>query len=217
MGKFYLSKFCKYIAAGIVITWNLDRLMEVKRMILIISGASCTGKTLLSKRLRENFDIELVSMDSVKMDLYRNDTNCGFTPTSSNLQIAKKIWPIIENEISNAISEKRDLLIEGAYFFPEYLSKLPQEYIKEIHPVFICFSPEYVHSNYDSGILKYRNVAKKRNYVEDRKAEVFMKDHEILKEQCIKENIEYYYIESDYEDEMKKIYDSVAQILDKKF
>jgi len=44
-----------------------------------------------------------------------------------------------------------------------------------------------------------------------------MKDHEILKEQCIKENIEYYYIESDYEDEMKKIYDSVAQILDKKF
>lgn len=158
-------------------------------MVVIITGASCTGKTMLTKRLIDTCGVKQIAMDSIKMYLFRNDNNCGFTPTDSNRFIGGKIWSVIKKEILNAIDNGTDLIIEGAYF-----------------------SPEYIRKQYNLGIIKHRHIVKKRAYEEDRAPEVFIKYHNVLKEKCIEYGQRYYYIESDYEKEMDRIYEAVVGV-----
>ncbi len=89
-------------------------------MVILISGASCTGKTLLSKKIMENHSISYYSIDHIKMGLYRGSFDCGFIPTDDNEFIGEKLWPIIKGIIMTAIENHQDLIIEGAYMFPEY-------------------------------------------------------------------------------------------------
>jgi len=52
---------------------------EVERVILI-SAIGSTGKTLKAQTLLEKYLIPLLSLDHLKMGLYRVDKKCGFSP-----------------------------------------------------------------------------------------------------------------------------------------
>ncbi len=175
-------------------------------MIILISGASCTGKTLLSKRILEEHGITSYSIDHIKMGLYRGTEKCGFTPMDSDEHIGTVLWPILKGIIMTAIENGQDLIIEGAYIFPQYLEDFTDTYMKHILPVFICFSESYVKSNYADGLIKYRHVVEKRSYVEDRSAEVFIQDHLQLMQKCEAYGCDYFKIEKDYEVEIDEVY-----------
>ena len=49
-------------------------------MIILIAGASYVGKTLLAQRLLEKYKIPYLSIDHLKMGLYRSGYDYGFTP-----------------------------------------------------------------------------------------------------------------------------------------
>jgi len=183
-------------------------------MVILISGASCTGKTLLSKRILENHNISYYSIDHLKMGLYRGDISCGFTPTDANEHIGEKLWPILKGIIMTAIENKQDLIIEGAYIFPEYLSDFSAEYLKHILSVFICFTEKYIRSNYNAGIIEYRHVAEARGYEEDRPPEVFIQDHMTLMRKCEECEIRYFAIKLNYEEEMEKIYKFISESIE---
>ena len=53
-------------------------------MIVLITGASHTGKTALSQRLLEKYKYPYLSIDHLKMGLIRNG-NTTLTPTSLSL------------------------------------------------------------------------------------------------------------------------------------
>ncbi len=72
-------------------------------MVMLKSGASCTGKTLLSKRISENHKTTYYSIDHSKMRLFRRDKNCGFSPTDANEHIGEKLWPILKGIIMTAV------------------------------------------------------------------------------------------------------------------
>ncbi len=183
-------------------------------MVILISGASCTGKTLLSKKIMENHSISYYSIDHIKMGLYRGSFDCGFIPTDDNEFIGEKLWPIIKGIIMTAIENHQDLIIEGAYMFPEYLSDFSVDYLKHILPVFICFSEKYIRLNYMTGILKYRHVVETRGYDEDRSPEVFINDHMNLMRKCEERDTKYFAIEMNYEEEMDQIYRFIKEALD---
>lgn len=44
-------------------------------MIILISGVSCTGKTYMAQRLLEKYHVPYLSIDHLKMGLYRADQN----------------------------------------------------------------------------------------------------------------------------------------------
>ncbi|MBF4692014.1 zeta toxin family protein [Fusibacter sp. Q10-2] len=183
-------------------------------MVILISGASCTGKTLLSQKILENHHISYYSIDHIKMGLYRADINCGFTPLDADEHIGEKLWPILKGIIMTAIENKQDLVIEGAYIFPEYLKDLSQDYCDHILPVFICFSESYIQANYNSGIIKYRHIAESRDYEEDRPQEVFIHDHTNLMKKCEAAEISCFMIQTHYEEEMAKVYDFISDALE---
>ena len=53
-------------------------------MVILIAGASYVGKTLLAQNLLEIYKIPYLSIDHLKMGIYRSNFSCGFTPESED-------------------------------------------------------------------------------------------------------------------------------------
>ena len=136
-------------------------------MVILICGNSCTGKTFMSQKLLEKYQIPYLSMDHLKMGFYRGDSNCRFTPFDSTEQIGDKLWPIIKGIIMTNIENNQNIIIEGCYILPHYIKELGEEYSEKIISVFLGFSQKYIENNYTSNIVKYRNAIEYRGYPEE--------------------------------------------------
>ena len=90
-------------------------------MVILISGISCTGKTLMAQNLLEKYKIPYFSIDHLKMGLFRGDINCSFTTTDNNEVIGKKLWPIIKGIIMTNIENNQNIIIEGCYLLPNFV------------------------------------------------------------------------------------------------
>ena len=66
-------------------------------MILLITGASHTGKTLLAQRLLEKYQYPCMSMDHLKMGLIRSG-NTSLTPEDDE-ELVSYLWPIVREMI----------------------------------------------------------------------------------------------------------------------
>jgi adenylate kinase family enzyme len=62
-------------------------------MIILITGASHTGKTLLAQRMLEKYKYPYLSIDHLKMGLIRSG-NTELTPEDDNA-LTDYLWPII--------------------------------------------------------------------------------------------------------------------------
>lgn len=59
-------------------------------MIITISGNGYMGKTFMAQQLLETYKIPYLSIDHLKMGIYRGNINCGFTPLDSTELIGEK-------------------------------------------------------------------------------------------------------------------------------
>ena len=83
-------------------------------MIVLITGASHTGKTLLAQRLLEKYKYPYLSIDHLKMGLIRSG-NTELTPTSDDKKLTEYLWPIVREIIKTAIENDQNLIVEGCY------------------------------------------------------------------------------------------------------
>jgi len=178
-------------------------------MIILISAVGSTGKTLMAQKLLEKYHIPYLSMDHLKMGLYRGDKHCGFTPLDNTEIIADKLWPILKGIIMTNVENEQHIIIEGCYILPHYLKDLDIDYSEKVIPVFMCFSAKYIQKNFESKIKKYRNVVEFRNCPEERTIDELMKEHKEFKAQCLQSGVRYFEIENDYDKEILKIYDYI--------
>lgn len=63
-------------------------------MIILIAGASHTGKTALAQKLLENDQYPYLSIDHLKMGLVRSG-NTQLTPMSNRRDLTDYLWPIV--------------------------------------------------------------------------------------------------------------------------
>lgn len=82
-------------------------------MIIIITGASHTGKTLLAQRMLEKYKFPYLSIDHLKMGLIRSG-NTKLTPEDDD-QLTTYLWQIVREMIKTAIENKQNLIVEGCY------------------------------------------------------------------------------------------------------
>ena len=82
-------------------------------MIILITGASHTGKTLLAQRMLENCKYPYLSIDHLKMGLIRSG-NTDLTPEDDD-KLTEYLWPIVREIIKTAIENRQNLIIEGCY------------------------------------------------------------------------------------------------------
>ncbi|MFN7252471.1 MAG: 2-phosphoglycerate kinase [Anaerobacillus sp.] len=178
-------------------------------MIILIGGNSCTGKTIMSQKLLERYKIPYFSIDHLKMGLYRSDGHCGFTPLDSNEVIAAKLWPIMKEMIKTMIENNQSRIIEGCYLLPKFVKDLEEQYPDKIISVYLGFSTNYIENNFKSSIIKYRNIIENRGCFEERPIKEFINEHNKFRQTCIDYGVQYHEINSDYEEEIKTVYELI--------
>ncbi|MBM7602736.1 putative acetyltransferase [Metabacillus crassostreae] len=178
-------------------------------MIILISAVSATGKTLMAQKLLEKYHISYLSIDHLKMGLYRGDKNCGFTPLDSTEVIGDKLWPILKGIIMTNIENEQHIIIEGCYILPHYMKNFEINYSEKIIPVFLGFSTNYIRENFETKIVKHRNKVELRNWPEDRTVEELIREHNEFKTKCLQADVRYFEIENDYDKEILNVYDYI--------
>ena len=80
-------------------------------MIILITGTSCTGKTFISQKLMEKYNIPYMSIDHIKMGLIRS----GNTKISvyDDESLMPYLWNIVKEIVKTAIENNQNLIIEG--------------------------------------------------------------------------------------------------------
>ena len=81
-------------------------------MIILITGASHTGKTLLAQKLLEKYNYPYLSIDHLKMGMIRSG-NTQLTPVSADTELTMFLWPIVREIIKTVIENRENLIIEG--------------------------------------------------------------------------------------------------------
>ena len=82
------------------------------RMIILITGASHTGKTALAQKLLEKYKYPYLSIDHLKMGLIRSG-NTTLTPVSDEKALTNYLWPIVCEMIKTAIENEQNFIVEG--------------------------------------------------------------------------------------------------------
>ena len=129
-------------------------------MIILITGASHTGKTALAQKLLEKYHFPYLSIDHLKMGLIRSG-NTSLTPLSNDDVLTEYLWPIVREIIKTAIENKQNLIVEGCYIPFDYKKDFEKEYLNEIKYYCLVMSENYIKTHFND-IKKFANVVEKR-------------------------------------------------------
>ena len=166
-------------------------------MIILIAGASHTGKTVLAQKLLEKYKYPYLSIDHLKMGLIRSG-NTELTPMSEDEDLTAYLWPIVREMIKTAIENKQNLIVEGCYIPFDWRKDFEQEYLENIKYYCLVMSEKYI-KNHFADIKKYANVIENRLDDEWCTMESVLKDNAEVLSLAQKHNVNYILIEDEYE------------------
>ena len=166
-------------------------------MIVLITGASHTGKTALAQKLLEKYKYPYLSIDHLKMGLIRSG-NTKLSPMSDDKDLTAYLWPIVREMIKTAIENKQNLIVEGCYIPFDWQNEFDSEYLESIKYYCLIMSEEYI-KNHFSDIKKYASVIENRGDDTDCTLESVLADHAQVLELAQKHNVNYLLIEDRYE------------------
>ena len=166
-------------------------------MIILISGASHTGKTALAQRMLEKYHYPYLSVDHLKMGLIRSG-NTRLTPMSSDESLTDYLWPIVREMIKTAIENKQNLIVEGCYIPFDWRSGFDESYLKHIRYCCLVMSSRYIREHFET-IKKYASVIEQRLDDSDCTVESVLADNAYYLEQCKKYQLDYILIDDQYD------------------
>ena len=129
-------------------------------MVILITGASHTGKTALAQRLLERYQFPYLSIDHLKMGLIRSGQT-DLTPMSQDDSLTAYLWPIVREMVKTAIENSQNLIVEGCYIPFDWAKDFSEEYLEQIRYYCLVFSQDYIRNHFDD-ILRYANVIEQR-------------------------------------------------------
>lgn len=166
-------------------------------MIILITGASHTGKTALAQKMLEKYRFPYLSIDHLKMGLIRSG-NTSLTPVSDDKALTDYLWPIVREMIKTAVENDQNLIVEGCYIPFGWSKDFEAEYLKNIKFYCLVMSQKYI-TNHFSDIKKFANVVENRKNDEDCTMESVLRDNAEIMEQCQKHGVNYLLIDDEYQ------------------
>lgn len=128
-------------------------------MIILIGGASHTGKTVLAQRLLEQYHYPYLSIDHLKMGLIRSG-NTDLTPMDDD-KLTNYLWPIVREIVKTAIENKQNLIVEGCYIPFDWQKDFEPEYLAHIRYRCLILSRNYIENHFEA-IREYGNAIEQR-------------------------------------------------------
>lgn len=166
-------------------------------MIILITGASHTGKTLLAQKLLEKYKYPYLSIDHLKMGLIRSG-NTELTPMSNDSELTAYLWPIVREMIKTAIENDQKLIVEGCYIPFDWAMDFDSEYLKNIKYYCLVMSENYIRNHFDD-IKKYASVIENRLDDTYCTIESVLEDNARILQQAQKHKANYLLIDNKYE------------------
>ena len=164
-------------------------------MIILISGASHTGKTALSQKLLEKYKYPYFSIDHLKMGLIRSG-NTELTPTSDDSDLTAFLWPIVREMIKTAIENKQNLIVEGCYIPFDWAKDFEKEYLNSIKYYCLVMSEDYIRNHY-ADIKSYSSIIESR-LDDDCTLESVIENNRQVLELAIAHEVNYILIDDEY-------------------
>ena len=116
-------------------------------MIILITGASHTGKTALAQKLLEKYRYPYLSLDHLKMGLIRSG-NTELTPMSGDGELTDYLWPITREMIKTAVENNQNLIVEGCYIPFRWRRDFDERYLSSIRFICLAMSENYIENHF---------------------------------------------------------------------
>lgn len=170
-------------------------------MIILITGASHTGKTALAQKLLEKYKYPYLSIDHLKMGLIRSG-HTDLTPMSDDKDLTEYLWPIVKEMIKTAIENNQNLIVEGVYIPFDWKKDFDEKYLKDIKYYCLIMSEKYIKNNF-SNIKAYANTIENRLDDEWCTLESLLGDNAENLRLAKKYKVNYILIDDEYDVEIK--------------
>ena len=128
-------------------------------MIILITGASHTGKTLLAQRMLEKYHYPCLPIDHLKMGLIRSG-NTDLTPEDDD-ELTSYLWPIVREMIKTAIENDQNLIVEGCYIPFNWRQDFDERYLPSIRFICLAMTDEYIDTHFDE-IIEHASAIESR-------------------------------------------------------
>ena len=165
-------------------------------MVILIGGASHTGKTLLAQRLLEKYHYPYLSIDHLKMGLIRSG-NTDLTVMDDD-RLTDDLWPIVREMVKTAIENGQNLIVEGCYIPFHWKQDFTEEYLKGIRYCCLIMTRQYIESHFED-IRNHANAIEERLDDSGLSAEQLITENESNWAQCIANDCSYVLTNGDYE------------------
>lgn len=165
-------------------------------MVVLITGASHTGKTALAQKLLEKYGYPYLSIDHLKMGLIRSGYT-KLTPEDDD-ELTDYLWPIVREIIKTAIENEQNLIIEGCYIPLNWSQDFEQEYLEDIRFFCLVMSESYIRNHF-ADIRGYASVIEDREDDEGCTLESVLEDNACFLELAQKHDVNYILIDDQYE------------------
>lgn len=165
-------------------------------MIILIAGATHTGKTAYAQKLLEKYKYPYLSIDHLKMGLIRSGQT-ELTPMDDE-KLTDYLWPIVREMVKTAIENKQNLIVEGCYIPFDWQKDFAREYLEHIQYVCLVMSPDYIENH-------FADIVEKASVIECRLDDSDLDKAELIAEntynltQCVAYNLPYICIDSSYD------------------
>ena len=128
-------------------------------MIILITGASHTGKTLLAQKMLEKYKYPYLSINHLKMGLIRSG-NTELKPEDDEA-LTGYLWLIIREIVKTAIENKQNLIIEGCYIPFDWRRDFEERYLSSIRFICLAMSENYIENRFGE-IIGYESEIEAR-------------------------------------------------------
>lgn len=164
-------------------------------MVLLIGGASHTGKTVLAQRILEERHIPYLSIDHLKMGLIRSGQT-ELTPMDDE-KLTPYLWPIVREMVKTAIENGQNLTVEGCYIPFDWKKDFSDTYLQDIRCVFLVMSEDYIRTHFGE-IRAHADAIEKRLDDSGLSMEELMRSNAAILAGCKEHGCEYILIDGEY-------------------
>lgn len=171
-------------------------------MIILITGASHTGKTLLAQRMLEEYKYPYLSIDHLKMGLIRSGKTV-LTPEDDEA-LTDFLWPIVREMIKTAIENRQNLIVEGCYIPFDWRKDFDDQYLKSIRFVCLAMTDSFIDAHFEE-IMNHNSDIETRLHNVDIKPESLKEDNHFYINGFNRYGEQVMLIDTDYEDTIKSI------------
>lgn len=166
-------------------------------MIILIAGASHTGKTVLAQKLLERYQYPYLSIDHLKMGLIRSG-NTALTPLSDDEALTDYLWPVVREMVKTAIENEQNLTVEGCYIPFDWEKDFAPEELIHIRYYCLVMSERYIRSHFND-IKRYARAIEDRLEDESCTLESVLADNADVLKHAQESGVNYILIDNAYE------------------